>query len=385
MRHENSLFHGLMKHIPWHEFERLVDRYKADYRVRRLDSKSQLIALLFAQFSGCQSLRDVEAGLQSHRHRLYHVGARPVARSTLSDANAHRPYEVFADLFAFMVQRANRRTRRHIQEATRILDATKIKLSGLGSEWARFSDTHCAAKLHLVYDPGRTLPLVAEVTPDTVNDITPAKALKIEPGATYIFDMAYYDYGWWASMHAQGCRIVTRLKSHTHLNNTTKLTGSNSSHILSDQIGYLPKRMARSRKNPMSAPVREIRVKISTGKVIRVMTNDLEASAEEIADLYKQRWQIELFFKWIKQNLKVKHMLGTSENAVRIQLFVALIAFLILRAAHATQSAIAHLKRFIRLVQINLMHRRDINDLSATPKPPPNKNQQQIQWELQLC
>lgn len=135
----------------------------------------------------------------------------------------------------------------------------------------------------------------------------------------------------------------------------------------------------------MSAPVREIRVKISTGKVIRVMTNDLEASAEEIADLYKQRWQIELFFKWIKQNLKIKHMLGTSENAVRIQLFVALIAFLILRAAHATQSAIAHLKRFIRLVHINLMHRRDINNLSATAKPPTNKNQQQIQWELKLC
>lgn len=384
MQHHNSVFHSLTKHIPWPEFERLVERHRADHRVRRLDSKSQLLALLFGQLSGAASLREIEAGLSSHRARLYHLGAKRAARSTLSDANARRPWELFADLFAHMAATANRSTRRSIGDATRIIDATKVTLSGLSAHWARFSEHHCAAKLHIVYDPDGAMPLKAEITPDNVNDITPAKALKLEPGATYVFDLAYYEYAWWAQQDAHGCRFVTRLRSNTQLTETARLDVPEGSCVLSDRIGLLPQRMARSRRNPMSDPVREITIRISTGKVIRLVTNDLDAPAEEIADLYKQRWQIELFFKWIKQNLKIRHFLGTSENAVRIQLFAALIAFLVLRAAQACQNTVTQPKKFASLVRINLMHKRPINTLLKPQHPPPERTGQ-LSWEFDPC
>jgi hypothetical protein len=142
--------------------------------------------------------------------------------------------------------------------------------------------------------------------------------------------------------------------------------------------------MARSRRNPFADPAREITVRIATGKIIRLVTNDLDAPAEEIADLYKQRWQIELFFKWIKQNLKLGHFLGTSENAVRIQLFVALIAYMLLCSAQTAQSAVRQPRAFARLVRLNLMHRRPINALDSPP-PPPQQDPRQIMLQLVLC
>ena len=170
-----------------------------------------------------------------------------------------------------------------------------------------------------------------------VNDITAAQQMPIEPGATYVFDLGYYDYAWWAELDAAGCRIVTRFKSNTPLDVVEELPVAEGGTILSDRIGLLPARQASSRRNPMQDPVREVRVRTETGKILRILTNDLDASAEEIADLYKRRWAIELFFRWVKQTLKITRFLGTSENAVRIQIAVALIAFLLLRLAQAAQ------------------------------------------------
>jgi len=212
----------------------------------------------------------------------------------------------------------------------------------LSADWARFSDNLYATKLHMVFDPNTDTPRRVVVTPGNINDITPAKALKIEPGATYVFDLAYYDYGWWAELNARGCRFVTRLKRNTRLTVKAEQPVPEGSDILSDRTGYLPARLARARQNPYGQPVREVLVRISTGKQIRLLTNDLDAPAQTIADLYKQRWQIELFFKWIKQNLKIKHFLGTSENAIRIQIHVALIAYLLLKMAHVDSAAFYH-------------------------------------------
>lgn len=384
MRHENSVFHALTKHVPWPEFDRLVGKYGADHRVRRLKTKSQFVALLFGQLAGAKSLREIEAGLSSHEARLYHLGAARPARSTLADANATRPWQVFADLFAHMVSKTTRSTRRHMADVTRVLDATKIKLPSSGAEWGRFSESHCAAKLHLVYDPDTEMPLQAVVTPDNVNDITPAKAMEVEAGATYVFDLAYYDYGWWADLDAQGCRIVTRLKINSPVHNAQVLPVPENTDIVSDCIGHLSQRMARSRRNPFQDPVREIIVRIDKYKTIRLVTNDLDAPAEEIADLYKQRWQIELFFKWIKQNLKIRHVLGTSQNAVRIQLFVALIAYMIIRLAQTTQTSITQPLKFARLVRLNLMHRRPIDKLDK-PNAPPPIDRRQMSLELSKC
>jgi len=379
MRHHNSVFHSVLKHVPWHVFDRLVAEHGADARVRRLSTHDQFIALLYGQLSGAQSLREIEGGLASHANRLYHLGARAVSRSTLADANARRPNAVFASLFSDLVQRAGRGLRRKVGEAVHLVDSTGLRLSHLSADWARFSDGVCGAKLHIVYDADGEHPVDAVVTPARVNDITVAKTLPIAAGATYVFDLGYYNYAWWAELDAKGCRIVTRLKSNTKLS-VVKTNPVEDAAILSDRIGHLPARLAASRRNPFQEPVREIRVRIDSGKILRIISNDIDAPAAEIAALYKRRWQVELFFRWIKQTLKIKHFLGTSENAVRIQIAVALIAFLLLRLAYATQSAVDSLLAFTRLVRTNLMHRRSID---ALLEPPPTiEDQRQLSFSL---
>lgn len=379
MRHQNTVFHDLLKRVPWAAFERLVKDHCADHRVRRLPTKGQFIALLYGQFCGAMSLREVVGGLASQSARLYHAGGREVSRSTLADANALRPCAVFAELFAHMVAHAQRGLRRSVAEAVYLIDSTGIRLSGAGSQWAHFSHKACGAKLHVIYDAGEERPIYAATTTARVNDISAAQAMPIEPGATYVFDLGYYDYAWWARMDAAGCRIVTRFKSNTPLQITAELPVPKAGTILSDRIGLLPRRQANSRKNPFGDPVREIRVRLETGTELRILCNDLDAPAQEIADLYKRRWAIELFFRWVKQTLKIRHFLGRSENAVRTQIAVALIAYLLIQLAHATQNQVKGLLAFARLIRLNLMHRRRIDSLKRPqPKPPPNLRQLQL-------
>ena len=235
--------------------------------------------------------------------------------------------------------------------------------------------------MHVIYDAGAGQPIYASVTAAKVNDIVAAKAMPVEAGATYVFDLGYYDYGWWAALDGAGCRIVTRFKSNTPLTVSSERAVAEDGNILSDRIGLLPQRQAGSRKNPFSKPVRELRVRIDTGKELRILSNDLDAPAHEIAELYKRRWAIELFFKWIKQNLKIKHFLGVSENAVRIQVAVALIAYLLLQLARQDQQAIKSPLTFARLLRANLMHRKRIDRLSGTHIPPPKCDKQiPISW-----
>jgi hypothetical protein len=380
MRYQNTVFHDMLKGVPWAAFEQLVEVHRADYRVRKLTTKSQLIALLYGQLSGATSLRAVATGLESHRARLYHLGATPAARSTLADANASRPSELFGALLAVMMKQAHRGLRRKMAEATYLIDATSVRLNGL-SDWATFSTGVFGAKVHVIYDPYADRPVYSVVTTAKVNDITAAQAMPIEPGATYVFDLGYYDYRWWAALDAQDCRIVTRLKSSTPLTVIKELSVPKGSDILSDRIGFLPARQAASRRNPFQNAVREVCVRIDTGKELRILSNDLDASAREIADLYKQRWAIELFFRWVKQVLKIKNFLGTSENAIRIQIAVALIAFLLLRLAQAAQTTIDSPLTFARLVTAHLMGRRRFDRL-LEPEPPTrfNPNQMELQW-----
>jgi IS4 transposase len=368
MRHQNSVFHGLMKHMPWGVFDRLVAAHGADSRVRRLSTKSQFIALLYGQLSGAASLREIVTGLDSHAARLYHLGAEPVRRSTLSDANATRPVAVFSELLATVMQQAHRGLRRTLAETTYLIDATSVRLNQHSAGWARFSAGVCGAKMHVIYDADADRPIYAAVSAANVNDITAAQQMPIEPGATYVFDLGYYDYAWWARLDAAQCRIITRFKANTPLAVVEELPVPEGANILSDRIGFLPARQAKSRRNPMPDAVREVRVVTTTGKVLRLLSNDLDATAQEIADLYRQRWAIELFFRWVKQTLRITRFLGTSENAVRIQIAVALVAFLLLRLAQAAQKIVESPLAFARLVRANLMHRRAIDRL-LEPEP----------------
>jgi len=381
MPHYDTVFRDLLKLVPWHRFEALVERHDCDARVRRLSTKGQFLALLYGQLSGASGLREIVTGLSSHAARLYHLGGDPVRRSTLSDANAQRPAAMFAELLALMMQQAHRGLRRKLAEAVYMIDATSMRLNQHSADWARFSTGVCGVKMHVIYDADADRPIYAAISPANVNDITAARQMPIEPGATYVFDLGYYDYVWWAELDAAGCRIVTRFKSNTPLTVVEELTiPEGSSNILSDSIGFLPERQASSRRNPMRDAVREVCVTTETGKVLRILSNDLDASAQEIADLYRRRWAIELFFRWVKQALKITRFVGTSENAVRIQIAVALIAFLLLRLAQATQNAVRGPITFARLVRANLMHRRSIDNLLQPP--PPIQDQRQMSLTL---
>ncbi|MGY8639307.1 IS4 family transposase [Bradyrhizobium sp. 14AA] len=381
MPHHNTVFRDLLKLVPWHRFEALVEDHTADARVRRLSTKGQFVALLYGQLSGAAGLREIVTGLSSHAARLYHLGADPVRRSTMSDANAKRPVAVFSELLEVMMKQAHRGLRRKLAETTYLIDSTSVRLNEHSSSWARFSSGVCGAKVHVIYDADADRPIYAAVSAANVNDTTAAHQMPITPGATYVFDLGYYDYAWWAELDAVGCRIVSRFKSNTPLDVVRELPLAPGSNILSDRIGFLPARQAKSRRNPMQDAVREVRVTTETGKVLRLLSNDLDASAEEIADLYRRRWAIELFFRWVKQTLKINRFVGTSENAVRIQIAVALIAFLLLRLAQATQQAVRSPLVFARLVRANLMQRRRIDSLLQ----PPTISQDQPQMCLSLA
>lgn len=376
MRHQNSVFHDILKLVPWTAFDRLVDEHGSDELVRKFTTRHQFIALLYGQLAGAGSLREIGAAMASHQARLYHIGGQVPRRTTFADANRSRSPLVFSGLFQHVLGMATRSVRRQMDAAVLLIDSTSLHLAGIGTQWARFSADVCGAKVHVIYDPDLAGPVYHAISAANVNDITAAKDMPITPGATYAFDLGYYDYAWWAKLDAAGCRIVTRFKSNTALHEARALPLPAGSPVLSDRIGFLPARQAASRKNPMQQAVREVVVMTETGERLRILSNDLDAPAQEIADLYKRRWQIELFFRLMKQTLKITHLIGRSENAVRIQIATALIAFLLLHVLRKITKGQHSFLELVRLVRANLMHRKDFTRLSQIQPPPPLDSRQ---------
>jgi hypothetical protein len=364
VRPQDTVLYQLLQYVPWERFAELSAEPAHAAEVRGFSAKSHLVALVFAQLLGAAALREIELAMTSQAAQLAALDVTPALRSTLSEANRHRPCSLFVALLLAMISHLNRAQKRHLDETVYLIDASFLALSARYAKWAWFSTTACGAKMHVIYDVGEGQPIYATVSAATVNDITVAQSMPLEPGATYVFDLGYYDFAWWAKLDDAPCRIVTRLKRNTPLAvRETRPLPAGARHILSDRIGFLPKRQAYSRRNPMAGAVREIRVRIDTGKVLRLLTNDLDAPAAEIAALYKQRWQIELFFRWVKQVLKIRHFYSVSANAVTTQVATALITYLLLHAAHKHHSVPLSPLAFARLVRINLMLVRPLQAL----------------------
>jgi hypothetical protein len=387
MRHHNSLFHGLLKPIRWDLFEGSVEKHEADKGTRTLTAKSQLMALLQAQLSGLSSLREIVVTMESHRNRLYHLGAEPPKRTTLADANRDRPVEVFAELFQSLLAQAHPGLRRNAKEAIRLIDSTSLQLSGMSEKWASYQSHGAGVKAHVVYDPDAETPVYFTITPQRESDIRTAKTFPVETGATYVFDLGYYDFSWWRKLLDHDCRFVTRLKKNT----PTQVVAERAlgadviarGRVVQDRTVRLTTRLKGSRTHPLGGrDLREVNIVLDSGKPLRIISNDLTSTAEEIADLYKKRWTIELFFRWAKQTLKIKKFLGTSENAVRIQLTVALIAYLLLRIAHAAQTVVPGMLAFTQLVRANLMQPKMIHNLASSVPPPPRTTTAQLNLEL---
>ena len=375
MPYQDTVFGGLMKAFPRWRFEKLVERHRADYRVRRLRSWTQFQAMVFAQLSGSDSLREVVGALERFPGSHAHLGLEPVRRSTLADANRQRPAALFEDVLAALVAQLGASAGRRGREMLRLIDATRVVVGKRIESW----QVDGCVKLHVVYAPGADAPVCFAVTSARVNDITPAKRFPVEPGATYVFDKGYYDFAYWAALDASGCRFVTRLKKNSPVTLIETRPTDPDGPVLADRVAQLSKRLASSRQNPFDKPVRLVTVRIDSGKEITLLSNDLDAPAADIAALYKQRWQIELFFKWIKQNLKIRRFLGTSENAVRIQIITALIAYLLLRMAQIQTRTGLGLQAIARLVAKTTFQRRALAELF---EPPPDKPQTHDQLKI---
>lgn len=367
MPHQNTVFHQLLQFIPWASWDRLAEVHGHDAQARSFTPRRHLVSLLHGALSGASGLRATVTGLSLDAGRLYHAGGTAAKRSTLADANQYRDAGAFTGLLKAMIGLASRKLRRDLRGALYLIDATSMPLNSLSADWARAQRQSFGAKAHVVLDAATGIPVHAIVTAATVNDIEVARKLTIEPGATYAFDLGYHDFQWFADLHAAGCRFVTRFKTNTAFTPGETRALPEGTLALSDRIGHLSARMTRSRKNPFQSPVREITVQTETGKLLRLMTNDLTSPADEIAIIYKRRWEIELFFRWIKQGLNITRFIGTSKNAVRTQVAINLIAFLLIRLAQKTQDVIARPLDFLRTIRATLMRRRPLNALDKTP------------------
>jgi IS4 transposase len=316
----------------------------------------------------------LEAAFNANAHHHYHLGVGPLSRSTLSDANARRPVEVFAQTFAMLARASDRATRREGAEVLRLIDASPIPL-GKMCGWAAWNGRIRGMKMHVVYDSNADWLHKVEVTPATINDIEIGRQVAIEAGATYVFDKGYCHYGWWTRIDAAQAHFVTRPKQNARFRQircrTVRKTIGDGFRVLDDAEVVLASKSKGGAKLPI--PLRRIRINRVTGKSLTLITNDMHRSAIEIAALYKSRWQIELLFRWVKQHLKIRKFLGNNDNAIRLQVLAAMIAYLLLRlAARMSRSSMPAL-RLAELVAQYLFTRRTIAQIDKPPPVNPNK------------
>jgi putative transposase len=388
-----TAFQRLLEPLGRRVVNRVVAAHKGNHGVGEGDNawtcQRHLKALLFAQLCGLNSLREIEQALAARPEALYHLGLRAPGKSTLSDANAARPAAVFRDLACHLMTDVTRRLRRQGKDLVELIDASPIPLRDARFTWAQADNRVRGLKLYVHYDPETGHPTCFDLTSPKVSDTTLARAITITPGATYVFDKGFADYSWWFSLHEAGAIFVTRLKKNACRREVTVSTEGTEAHILADNILKVGHKKPRGgADNPLyDTRLREVLVERDGKEPLHLITNDMERSAEDIARLYKQRWQIELFFKWIKQNLKVKSYLGRSENAVRIQLYTALIAFLLLKLLKESPARThkGSLKDLMARLKVALLHPLDLTGRQKPPPKPPRLRPQRPQMELQLA
>lgn len=361
-------FQELLKGLPRGSFDKTVRRLEADKYSKHFGHWEHLVAMLYGQWSGASSLRVLEAGYNSHLAHHYHLRTGPIKRSTLADANSNRAETVFADVAQQLMQQAGRQMKRQGQELLYLLDSTSITLKGREFErWTRQGRTRNTQgiKLHVLFGQSNQVPLWHSISRANVNDVDKARDLPLEPGATYVFDKAYCDYNWWHDIGVAGGRFVTRFKKNAGLKVTQErsLDESNPQVLRDEIVCFKYKNPGGQRRNRHDKPLRRIVLsRPEKAKPLVLATNDLLSPASDIARLYKQRWDIELFFKWIKQHLKIKSFFGRSENAVRIQLLTALISYLLLAIYRQTHGLKQSLWECLALVRSALFQRPAIDD-----------------------
>jgi IS4 transposase len=376
MQFADSIFASLLKPINRRQFQQIVDQHDGDAYDKSFKSWDHLVVLTYAQLSGIEGLRALEASFNANSQHHYHLGIGKLSRSTLSDANARRPVGIFAEVFARLVATADRLTRREGLEMVRLIDSSPIPL-GKVFKWSKWNGRIRGMKLHVVYDPLTDTPTCVETTLANVNDVEIGRQTAIEPGTTYVFDKGYCHFGWWRKINDSGAFFVTRKKTNMRVRATRhrfirKRKGDGFEILADDEVVLTSKGDSR-----LPIPLRRIKIRREKAGTIILLTNDLERTAVEIATLYKSRWQIELLFRWIKQHLDLRQFLGRNDNAVRLQLLAAMIAYLLLRIAARVHCITMLPIRLAELVRQFLFTRRAL--ATITEPPPTNPSKRQLQ------
>jgi len=358
--HCNTVIGQMLKIFSRHEFESLAREHHRGRKFRKFDRWSRFVAMTSAQLSGRSSLRDLVSNLSAQSRKLYHLGLKPTNRSTLARVNDKKPHNLYEALFGKLLWRCKSVSPRHrfrFKNKLYSLDASVIDLCLSVFPWATFRKAKGAVKLHVGLDHDGYLPALVSLKEGRRHEMSWARTLELPRASIVVFDKAFVDYRWFASLVNKGVFFVTRQKTNACYKVLERREANKSRGILCDQTIWLTG--LKGRECPF--PLRRIRYKdAETGKVYVFVTNSFHLSARTVADIYKERWQIETFFKWIKQNLKIKTFLGTSRNAVLTQIWIALCAYLMLAWLKFKHRLGYSLQQMLRLLQLNLFDRRDL-------------------------
>ena len=365
MAHCNTIFHQMLKLIPRHHLAKLETEHGTGRKARSFSRWSQLVHLLAMQLTARVSLRDGVASLRARLKSLYHLGVKPVARSTFADANSQRPASFFEALFTLMYRRCQPLAPKHkfrFKNKLFSLDATVVSLGLSLFPWARFRRTKGGIKLHTLLDHDGYLPAFVAISPAREHEVQRARSLSLPKGSIVVEDMGYTDYDRYAQLTAQKIFFVTRQKRNARYEVLERRKVNKKQGLLSDQT-------IRLQAQECPVPLRRIAYRdTATGRRYVFLTNHFKLAAKTIADIYKERWQIEIFFRFIKQNLKVKAFIGNSENAVLTQIYAALIVYLLLCYLKFMCNLNVTLQNCIRILQLNLFRTCTWRELFEPPE-----------------
>jgi hypothetical protein len=328
----NLVFSQLMEFAPWHTFRRLVAKYRGDFNVRTFSCVDQFLSMAFAQLTYRESLRDIEACLRAQPTKLYHMGLHgTVSRSALADANESRDWRIYAEFAHALIRTARRLYAQDslsvdLAETVYALDATTIDLCLSLFPWAKFRSTKAAVKLHTLLDLRGAIPSFIHISNGKLHDVNVLDVLIAEPGAFYIMDRGYVDFERLYRLHQAASFFVTRAKSNFKFKRVYSRPVDRSTGLLCDQEVQL---LVFYSQQAYPERLRRIRYRDPEGRRLVFLTNHLTLAPLTICELYRSRWQVELFFKWIKQHLRIKRFFGTSENAVKTQVWIAVAVYVL--------------------------------------------------------
>ena len=383
MAHNNTLLSQILKLVPRHEFESLAKTHHSGRAFRKASRWSQFVTMTVAQLSGRNSLRDTVESLSSQAHRLYHLGCSKLSRSTLSRINEDKPYELYQAVFGKLLARCQSMAPRHnfrFKNKLISLDASTVDLCLEIFPWARFRSTKSAVKLHVGLNHDGYLPEFVKVTDGKVSDITAARSFSFPKGSIIVCDRGYNDYAWYNQLNSREVFFVTRQKRNAKYRVIERREVNKKQGLSSDQTIVFTGAQTQ-KKCPI--PVRRIGYRCAeTGRRYIFLTNNFMLAANTIAQIYKSRWQVELFFKWIKQNLKIKRFIGTTRNAVMTQIWIAMCAYLLIAFIKFQSKVGKTMQQILRLFQFNLFEKRELFALLRGDPPiePPVDVKQVTFW-----